>query len=46
MAGKLLVRVYSQSRDERFRSRCLDAIDRMVSVGAFGLTDVLSAVER
>jgi len=46
MVAKLLVRVYTQSRDNRFRSRCLDAIDRMVAVGAFGLGDVLVAVER
>jgi hypothetical protein len=44
--GKLLVRVYSQSRDDGFRSRCLDVIDSIVAIGAFGLVDALAAVER
>ena len=44
--GKLLVRVYSQSRDDGFRSRCLDVIDGMVAIGAFGLGEALAAVER
>jgi hypothetical protein len=46
MVSRLLVRVYTQSRDDAFRSRCLDVIDRMVEVGAFGLADVLAATER
>lgn len=46
MVAKLLVRVYTQSREDGLRSRCLDTIDRMAEVGAFGLGDVLAAVER
>ncbi len=46
MVSKLLVGVYTQSRDETFRARCLDVIDRMVELGAFGLADVLAAAER
>jgi hypothetical protein len=44
--SKLLVRVYTQSRDEEFRTRCLNVIDQLVAIGAFGLGDALAAVER
>jgi hypothetical protein len=44
--GKLLLRVYSQSEDEAFRSRCLDVVDRMVDVGAFGFGEALATLER
>ena len=46
MVAKLLVRVYTQSRNDAFRSRCLNVIDRMVELGAFGLADLLAAAER
>jgi len=44
--GKLLVRVYAQSTDETFKSECLDVIDGMVEIGAFGFSDALAALER
>jgi hypothetical protein len=44
--AKLLVRVYAQSEDEAFKSRCLDLIDRLVELGAFGLGDALATFER
>jgi len=44
--SKLLVRLYSQSTDEAVKTRCLDLIDRMVQLGAFGLADALAAYER
>jgi hypothetical protein len=46
IVGKLLVRVYAQSTDEAFKSECLDVIDGMVEIGAFGFGDVLAAFER
>ncbi|MDK2984502.1 MAG: hypothetical protein PWQ96_144 [Clostridia bacterium] len=44
--SKLLIRVYSQSNSETFRSRCLDLIDKMKMIGVHGLDKALADVER
>jgi hypothetical protein len=35
--GKIVMRVYVHSRDAELRSRCLDLLDRMVEMGAYGI---------
>ncbi|WP_375495076.1 hypothetical protein [uncultured Nostoc sp.] len=44
--SELLIRVYSQSKDETMRSRCLDLVDRMIQMGAYGLDQALQQFER
>jgi hypothetical protein len=45
--SKLIIRVYSQSQaDENIESRCLDIIDRMAQIRAYGLSKALSLFER
>ena len=38
--GKLLVRVCGQNGDEALKTRCLDLVDRIVELRAFGFVDV------
>jgi hypothetical protein len=45
-ASELLIRVYSQSRDQALQSRCLDVVDRMVRFGTYGLDRALQPFER
>lgn len=44
--AELLLRAYRQTTDERFRSRCLDLVDRLLSVQAYGISKELEAFER
>ena len=44
--SELLIRVYSQSKDETLRSRCLDLVDRLIQMGAYGLDKALQQFER
>ncbi|MCP4598419.1 hypothetical protein [Neptuniibacter sp.] len=45
--SKLVIRVYSQNQeDENIQSRCLDVIDRMAQIRAYGLSQALSLYER
>ncbi len=44
--SQLLVRAYSQSTDTTFQARCLDVIDQMTQIGAYGLEDALELYER
>ena len=44
--SKLIVRFYAQASDDAQRKRALDAIDRMIEVGFYGLQDELSAADR
>ena len=44
--SQLLVRVYSQSKDQALRSRCLDLIDRLAQMEAYGLNEALALIER
>jgi hypothetical protein len=44
--SKLLIRVYSQSKDEKLRSRCLDLVDSMAQTGVYGLSEALQEFER
>jgi len=44
--SELLIRVYSQSKDETLRSRCLDLVDRMIQMGTYGLDQALQQFER
>lgn len=44
--SELLIRLYSQSKDGTLRSRCLDLIDRMIQLGAYGLDQALQEFER
>ncbi len=44
--SKLLIRVYSQSKDEKLRSRCLDLVDSMAQKGVYGLSEALQEFER
>jgi hypothetical protein len=46
MVCRLIVRVYSQTNDEGFQTRCLDVIDRMVQTRAFGFDKVLALSDR
>jgi hypothetical protein len=44
--SKLLIRVYSQGKDEKLRSCCLDLVDGMAQIGAYGLNKALQEFER
>jgi hypothetical protein len=44
--SELLIRVYSQSNDETMRSKCLDLVDCMIQMGAYGLYQALQQFER
>jgi len=44
--SQLLVRVESQATDKMLRARCLDLIDRMTLIGAYGLNEALAEYER
>ncbi len=44
--SRLIVRVYGQSADSAFRSRCLDVIDQMLAFAALELPEALAAYER
>ena len=44
--AKLIVRLYAQASDDAQRKRALDAIDRMLEVGFYGLPDALKAADR
>lgn len=44
--SQLLIRVYSQSKDQALRSRCLDLIDRLAQIEAYGLDEALALYER
>ncbi|MCI0552885.1 MAG: hypothetical protein L0287_18190, partial [Anaerolineae bacterium] len=44
--SQLLVRVYSQSKNETIRTRCLDLIDRMTRMEVYGLKEVLERYDR
>jgi hypothetical protein len=46
MVCRLIVRVYSQTRDERLQIRCIDVIDRMNQARAFGFEKVLALYDR
>jgi hypothetical protein len=43
---RLIVRVYSETRDDEIKTRCLDVIDRMVQTRAFGFEKVLALYDR
>ncbi|HEY9853869.1 MAG TPA: ATP-binding protein [Leptolyngbyaceae cyanobacterium] len=42
----LLLRVYTQSKQEAMRSHCLDLIDRMAQIEVYGLDEALTQFER
>lgn len=44
--SQLLIRVYSQSKDQDLRSLCLDLIDRMAQMEVYGLQEALTLYER
>jgi len=44
--SKLLVQLYSQSKDQVLQSRCLDLIDLMSQMEVYGLTEALTQYER
>ena len=44
--SQLIVRVYSQTTDSALQARCLDVIDRMMEIGAYGLEDALESYNR
>jgi hypothetical protein len=44
--GKLLLRVYSQQKDEALQMRCLNLIDHLLQRGAYSLGHVLAAYDR
>jgi hypothetical protein len=45
--SQLLVRVYSQgATDATLQARCLDVIDKITQIGAFGVTEALELFER
>jgi hypothetical protein len=46
MVCRLIVRAYSQTRDEGLQARCLDVIDRMTQIRAFGFEKVLALYDR
>jgi hypothetical protein len=46
MVCRLIVRAYSQTRDEGLQTRCLDVIDRMVQTRALGFEKVLALYDR
>ena len=44
--SRLLLRVYSQIRDPMIQTRCLNLMDRMMEVGAYGVDEALSLYDR
>ncbi len=44
--GKLLLRVYSQQKDEILKTRCLDLIDHLLQRGEYSLSHVLVEYDR
>jgi hypothetical protein len=46
MICRLIVRAYSQTRDEVLQTRCLDIIDRMTQTRAFGFEKALALYDR
>jgi hypothetical protein len=44
--SQLIVRVYSQTTDSALQTRCLDVIDRITEIGAYGLEDALESYNR
>ena len=44
--SQLIVRVYSQTTDTALQGRCLDIIDHMTEIGAYGLEDALESYNR
>lgn len=44
--SELLIRVYSQSQSQALQSRCLDLVDRLTQIGAYGLDKALQQFER
>jgi hypothetical protein len=44
-AGKIIIRLYSQSRSESIRARCLDVIDRMIRIGSSMIDETLKNYE-
>ena len=44
--SKLIVRLYAQASEDAQRKQALDAIDRMLEVGFYGLEDELNAADR
>ena len=44
--SQLLLRVYSQSKNQAFQSRCLDLVDRMAQMDVYGLDQALTQYER
>jgi len=44
--SQLLIRVYTQNKNLALQSRCLDSIDRMVQIRAYGLNQALELYER
>jgi hypothetical protein len=45
IAGKIIIRLYSQSRNDTIKKRCLDVIDRMIRVGSFMINETLDKFE-
>lgn len=43
---ELLIRLYSQSKDKSLRSHCLDLIDNLLEVEAYGINQALQEFER
>ena len=44
--SRLIIRVYSQTRDEALGTRCLDVIDRMAQIRAYGFEQTLALYDR
>jgi len=44
--SELVLRAYRQTTEEEYRVRCLDLIDRLLSVAAYGIAEELEAFER
>lgn len=44
--SELLIRVYSQSKNQALQSRCLDVVDGMAQLGTYGLDKALQQFER
>ena len=44
--ANLVLRAYSQTSDQRIKTRCLDLIDRMHFLGTYGLDRVMEAIDR
>ncbi len=43
---QLVLRLHAQTKDADIRRRCLDMIDQLVTLGAYGIDDDLAAIER